>query len=247
MALAALMSCCLPGIANCIMAVQWSLQSSSCRQAPVLHVYLHARHCSCFGSLTIPRPLMLAKPLLLRLSPYPGICMHMPAPSPYGLLLLNVRRPLPTQVASSVEQAAQDLQTHPAIIATRAVLAEATGSVDTALRIVTAALQQRGVEPGAKKVPRGADQDAAHWLLQRLAGLQLQVVTTCQACCTWIVWACLLLSVAITATVSEHITPNVAAHLHKAHQDIITSCTAVPVGLLHVHCCRSLQIAGWRP
>ena len=74
-----------------------------------------------------------------------------------------------------MEHAARDLQTHPAVIATRAALAEATGSIDAALGVVTTALQQQGVDPGAKKVPRGADQDAAHWLLQRLAGLQLQV------------------------------------------------------------------------
>lgn len=79
------------------------------------------------------------------------------------------------QAAASVEQALQDLQQHPAVIATRAALAEATGSIEAALGVVTAALRQQGMEPGAKKVPRGVDQDAVHWLLQRLAGLQLQV------------------------------------------------------------------------
>ncbi|KAK9797740.1 hypothetical protein WJX73_003973 [Symbiochloris irregularis] len=78
------------------------------------------------------------------------------------------------RAAASFEQAAQELQRHPAVIATRAALAEATGNVQTALGVVTAALQQQGVEPGAKKVPRGVDQAAVHWLLQRLAGLQLQ-------------------------------------------------------------------------
>ena len=84
------------------------------------------------------------------------------------------------QAAQALEQAVQGLQEHPAVVATRAALAEAAGDAQAALGVVTAALQQRGVDFNAKRVqaPRGADMAAIHWLLQRLAGLQLQVCGT---------------------------------------------------------------------
>ena len=80
------------------------------------------------------------------------------------------------QARTAVDEAAQQLQALPSVVATQAALAEGSGDVRGALQLIAAALQSKGVSPGASKFTIARGQAAGvHWLLQRQAGLQLQV------------------------------------------------------------------------
>lgn len=84
------------------------------------------------------------------------------------------------QASASAARALSGEASRPAAVATLASLAEAAGDVDGALDTVRAALQTQGIVPGTGKARIAPGQEhGAHWLLQRMAGLQLQVGPSC--------------------------------------------------------------------
>lgn len=91
------------------------------------------------------------------------------------------------QASASAARALSGEASRPAAVATLASLAEAAGDVDGALDTVRAALQTQGIVPGTGKARIAPGQEhGAHWLLQRMAGLQLQAGDVSGALATFV-------------------------------------------------------------